>query len=827
MREVNDYNNHTVNDNDDDDDNVIDTERQSLLTNNDNLHNNYNSIFCNESILTDDEPIEYYKLWRKRMYWGISILLILIILSSIVYVYLILIIESIAINVKFIKIDDINNNGIIIDMNQIQVDLSEINWINGMKFSFSDDIKVSNDNENEVMNIGMKGRQFEINLTGNVWEFEIMGLNVDLNSNELPKIVNGEVDPLYVDFKIDFHGINIPIRKSIMLNDEKLSKITNGLINEYLITLQILEFNLNKYDENNGIFGDLFFSIEGMDMIPRIDMIIGFNINETFYEFVNMEVWKFNKNKDIFQCQFNLPNVKKEIIENGIINDLIWRLFNDDSEIDKFKIAIKGKDICHDNNDNNYNNDKIPLWLCNTWSNVDLEIMLSIYQLVKFKSYYDYNSIPIIPENEFEIEKLLIGSNNSLFVSSEINTVYKDSIINEFEIDINGEVSFSGLKLRINGLKIIRFINNELKIMIQNVDFDIINVFKAKEVLEYIIYEEYYDYEFTDDMKFDINSMVNCKFFNGEIKLKGDIKMNVKWLIKYLIGIYDRGNALEDKKQGIELVEVEYIEGDLNYIKFEVGLLIYLPSFIKKVVNNIELINLGIKHEYSEELFEIQIGKFENFQNIIPISMKVSVNNRELDKRIIIDKFVGEFISGIYNSINITGIEYESKRSVFGVDDNLCELVESIEIPFNISSSDFSGGNEEGGNYFIRETTMHIMNKEVEITFYNPIKNADIEIEIIEGEAICEGNIIGYLKEKNIKMNIKPGIWKSPLIKIEYAKLGSTGWKIIQRAMEGNGEINNMIIRSIVKVRIGNSCQWRGMNILYESNGSVNGKVRW
>lgn len=158
-------------------------------------------------------------------------------------------------------------------------------------------------------------------------------------------------------------------------------------------------------------------------------------------------------------------------------------------------------------------------------------------------------------------------------------------------------------------------------------------------------------------------------------------------------------------------------------------------------------------------------------------------------------------------------------------------MFQEITFPLAIDSSLISGGSDDGGggddgNYFIRDTVMHIMSKEVEMTLFNPILNKNIIIEIEEAEAICEGYIIGYLRDKTI-WEVEPGEWKSPRARVEYANTGSAGWKIIERAVRGDGTLSNMTVRAVVRVTVANLNVWPGLSLLYESKGKTHARVRW
>lgn len=775
------------------------------------------SILHNNNIVADDnEPTGFYRKWNLIFYifGGFILLFILMFLAGLLSLKFV--IDSVEVSIDNIYLIESNESGVIINIENIDVNFQNpgmFRWVelmNENEIQLTENIIITNELNDQIFNISMDGENLYFNISrDNHWNFDLNNIFIQIDGNKLSSTLNNKFG-LNVHCKLKVLGKNICLTKNINLDRDRLNGIIDQFIRIITDSLSIEKLQINEYNENIGFTGEGILSLNDNLFqnitIPKVSSMIGINIGNQFYELLNIDISNstVNENKDIIEFNYTVFNIKKAIINSSTIDDIIWRILNDDSQIENFNFTINGKK----SNDIG--------WIYDMWEDINLTLGMKIHSLFK-KLYESYHIESVINKmNNLNMKTLSIGLEDrtgKFQVSMDFSSLIQ-FYLNKYHILFDGAVNFSGMNLDIDNILINKANPKRTDFLIRNTTVDIIDVEESRNLIQTILDN---DIGFTD-IAFGIESYITVisKFFDGGINLDGTLNMNIQGILTRILSNFS--GSMNDL---IEISDVTYIDGDSNFIKMSVRFNFNIPDQLYEINNNIKSINIGINYGL-DEIFEIQIFSFKNINGIIPVNMEVILNTGNDKRREKIEEFIGGMLSGLSTNITISGIENES---IYGCEKQLCELFEKIKIPFN-ANSNLIIGEGSGQNYFIRDTIMHIISKEVEMTLFNPISNRNLIIEIEEGEAICEGYIIGYLKEKII-WEVESGIWKSPRAKVEYANTGSAGWKIIENAIRGDGIINNMTVRAVVKVHISDSFGWTGLNILYKSTGHTNGKVRW
>lgn len=788
----------------------------------------YNSlpsfIHDGENLLIDEEPRTFYMRWKWKMYsiFGFIVAFFIILLTclfSLRYTF-----DSMEFNIDDINILRSNNSGVLLDIENIDVkfnDFGIFNWMlkfNDTEIKFIDTVKIFNDDNDKVVDININNRILNFTVDSEKhWKFDLREIFVNIEGENLAKVINAinlrQLSKLKLNSKLEIIGRTISINKRIDINEGRLDGLLDALVEELLDSVLLQSLQIESYDNAVGFLGkgDIMFKNKFIQdiKIPKLLTSVGFQFSETFKKFVDVSMYdvKTVGTETFIQFNFTLFNIDPLIVDHGIVDNILWRYMNDDSHIDKFKFSIKGYD------------DRCKDWIHYLWGNINLELSIRLHDVLqKFLKRKDL-TIYKNPKG-LSIQNLSFGLNNTSgnFDFNMHLLLFIDLFLHNYHSTIQGNIVICGMDFYFNDLIVKKSTQNPyMDIEFGYAEVNILDLNKSEVLLQDIVNGNL-NYS---NVPMEINSSIalSSKFFEGMIHIIGDLSVDLNGILKLISLVF------KEKSDGlVEIRDIRFLEGDLNSINLSVDCILKSPPSLKNIENNIKSIGIGINYE-GEEIFQVNLFQFKSTQDGIPINFEVSLNSGDVAKRRRIEEVIGEVLSGSSTNISINGLA--GNDSINGCEEKLCMLFNDVSIPMNISSEELIGNEGNGGgNYFISDTIMHIVSKEVEMTLFNPISNKDLIVEIEEGEAICEGYMIGYLKDKII-WEVKSGIWKSPRVKVEYANTGSAGWKIIENAIKGDGIINNMTVRAVVKVYFSNGVEWEGLNILYQNTGHTNGKVRW
>lgn len=771
------------------------------------------SIQENRDLIVDEEPRRYYRRYKLKLY---SILVLIGAIIFIITLNVKSVSTSIDCEINEMNILNITDSGVLMNISGIEFTFNNMgyfNWvdkINGTIIQFNKNINIYDEKKkNHLVEVDTISEKFEINLVNNSYKFDLPQLSVMLNGENLADFtkVGNEEKNCFITFSLNFYNINIPIKKKIKFTQDKYSTIIDSFVSQTLKDIKVDDFQIGEYNENLGFVENralVTSKSEIFDFVPNFTAIIGFNIEETFFEFASVDYLRKDHHKSI-HVYFTIFNINDKIINYGIIDDLVWRILNDDSKLENFKIIVKG--------DNNKWRSKT--WIHELLKNINIEIGLHVHQLLN----QIFNKVDITKKEKLlNIEEMSVNINDDTG-SLQLGGVFTsnvDLLIPQFLVLINGDLFINGIELMISDTNLIKHLD-EKPYMGFNLEVNIINFEKAKKFSQDLIdgiNDQYIK------LAVKLNNQIKSSFFSGELKL--DLQMTVD-IDK--IRSNTELNLGDGNSNSIELLGVEYINSGLDFIQFKSLANVHIPENFKSIENGIDYLNVDFNYQ-SLKLFEVGLNGSVSEDGYLPFDLQLTIDSSTDEKRRKIEEFIGGFLSGEATNFKVSGVA--SNGSISGCNFNTCELCHELKIPLNITSSNIKGDSDSDGdsNYFIRDTIMHIISKEVEMALFNPIMNSDIILEIEEGEAMAEGYIVGFLKEKVI-WKVEPGLWKSPRAKVEYANTGSAGWKLLENAFKGDGILNNMTVRAVVRVYIGKAVEWKGVDVLYENSGHVNGKVRW
>lgn len=771
-------------------------------------------IHDNEHPGIHDEPARFYSRFRMTLYCGIiglaSIVLIFVFASLSVRS----VSDGIVFGVKNVEILDVSDEGLELNITGISINFGKkgfLNWVdrlNDTEIRFVDDIKVYDDKGDHICDIDFENKSFDFVLDNKLWVFDIPRCVVGIEGAELSdflKTNSGTGRKVMLKFDALVNGIRIPVSKSIrMENSVVLDKIVARLKRD----VEIVNLSIKEYNTDSGFIGDGILQCRSnlCDVIPNLNFSVGVGMATEFCNLCDITIVESKKSKQIV---FNVHNIDEAIIKRGVIDDILWRILNDDSHIEKFTFTVVGND----------DHKRIPqLWLHQFWKNLELEMSVHVHELITriHALEVEEETYPTIyVEN---IETNVDDSTGSLQFGAILSTEIK-TLIEEFEISIDGDLLLKGMNLSITDASISK-LEDAMRVGVNKVDVNISDVGKSKELVDSVL-SNHSDIV-VEPVEMKLRSFIKSSFFEGPLMIDGFTEVPLAGIATLIRSVIDGVNENNDRV--IDIVDIEVIEGGSEFLKLKSNVNLKLPGKIANATNDICYVNMGLNYN-SNELFGIGMFGAESSAGYIPLEFELSMDSSDRDKKRKIEEFVGSFISGVSVAFALHGVEDAGRRSLTGCNDNTCEFFDAIRIPLNVSSASIRGG-EGRDSYFIKDTTMHVMSKEVEMTLYNPISNSDIIVEIESGEAICEGYVIGYLKEA-VRWRISPGVWNSPRVKIEYANTGSAGWKIIQKTLKGDGVLKNMTVRAVMQVYVGGVPEWKGLDLMYQSSGETNGKIRW
>lgn len=772
-------------------------------------------------LIVDRKLANNFRERINRYYYLILLVcgFILILLSGIYEINKV--IKGVSLNINNVEFLDLSDSSVMLDIEGIQLDFQDtglfkwLNVINNKTLYFSKDLKIYDGENHPVLIANVSSRKYDINLSNSSWTFDLNNLSIEIEGDKFSKLVNdisNTSNSRYrIETKIYVNNIPISINKKLSFTNHQIIGLVDRMSNKILGDVYIKNLIIDPYEKNLGFQGQVDISIPKILKIwkgKKIDLNsdIGLMIENQFKKILNINTDKRKIYGNYLSLNFILYNIDEKIIESGIVDEIVWRVLNDDSKLKALSICILG----------NHSSGKS--WFEKFMLNINMSLNLYVHNLGK--KILEAMEVNNIVNKEITLNNLEVNSNKkhgNVEIGTDLSIVSKSfKKIFNFTSRTSGEIGIEGIDLVFNN-GYIENKNGIIETNLRDIFFNIENINQSIDFFQTIINRNGIDV--LNKLNFKTHSNIESKFFKGILNLNSSVDISYK-TINDLFPKLEEGMV----NNMIELNGINFVNEGSNFIETKVQTNIKLPKFIKKIENNFEKVNLITKYK-STELITIGIDRFKNEEEescYVDIDLKLDIS--DLEKKRIIEEFIGGFISGISNNITISGYSNNEEKSIYGVNKNIDEFINGISIPLNVSTNDIDGGNE-GDNYFIKNTIMHIVSKEVEMTLYNPIKNRNIIVEIEEAEAKCEGYIIGYLKDK-ITWNIESGIWNSPREKVEYANTGSAGWKIIERAIRGDGVLKDMTVRAVIKVYVDGS-EFKGLNLMYQSVGTVNGKVRW
>ncbi|GAV28724.1 hypothetical protein PMKS-002199 [Pichia membranifaciens] len=788
----------------------------------------YNSIPSlirdSEDVIVDEQPSEFYSRWRLKFYIlaGIIMAFLLLVIGSILDLKYVL--KSIEVDIGGIEVLESNFSGILVNIQNVDVDFQNagiFNWIeklNLTEIEFVNDTMVYDEHYQLIFEINTLHKNLSFNVheeSTHHWFFDFDEVFVNIEGDRLSKTINqlstNKTSVFHISSKVKVAGKTFSVRKTMKFEKNNL----DGFLDRILLTLMkgisVQNIQIRNYNPEIGFegIGDAVLKIDSIKnlRIPRIGSSIGFMVGDNLYKVADVIFTNFAsiENEHFVVFKFTLFNVEEIIIKDGRIDDVLWRLLNDDSKKDKLQFTIVGTEVDDDG------------WIRDMWEELVLDVGIRLHNI--FDSSFDSCESTLSDFWNIDVTDFNLGldkSSGQLTFDAHL-LYFHDILMQNFKANIEGNILADGINVIFENFTVNKIDTLFIGASIQDSSVNIVDVNKSKKIVQNFLNKDAY----SQYVPIEIASRIDLAsdFFKGPININGTFIVCLGKLAS--LSIY---NFFKTSNGFIELVDMKYIEGGSGYAKIGIDSKLRLPPFMNTLDNEIETINTAVNYD-AEEVSELSMMAFKSEDGVIPLGFEVTLNSGDDDKKRKVEEFVGEVISGVTTNVTLHGISTENQSSIFGCNKNICELYDSISIPLSLSSKDITSG-EGGKNYFIRDTIMHVISKEVEMTLFNPISNRNLILEIEEGEAICEGYIIGYLKEK-IVWEVESGIWKSPRAKVEYANTGSAGWKIIENAIKGDGKINNMTVRAVVKVYISGDTEWSGLNIMYQSTGQTNGKVRW
>lgn len=788
----------------------------------------YNSIPSlireSEDIIVDEQPTAFYSRWRLMFYILTGIIMAFLILLIGTLLDLKYVLKSLNVQIGGIEVLETNLSGILVNVQSIDVDFQSagiLNWIEKLNLT---EIEFVNDTMvyDQLYQPLFKIDTLDKNLTFTVyeesthhWIFDLDELFVNIEGDTLSKTVNqlstNKTSVFHISSRMRVAGKTFSVSKTVNFEKNKLDGFLDRVLSTLVGGVSVQNFQINDYNPAIGFKGKgnavlKIDSIKNM-RIPKIGSSIGFMIEDNLYKVADVNFTNFAniENEHFVVFEFTLFNVEETIIKNGTIDDILWRILNDDSKKEKLQFTILGNGVDDDG------------WIRDMWEDLVFDIGIRLHDIFGSTSFScdpTLNDVWNLDVTDFNLGL----DNTSGRLTFDAHLLYfHDLLMKNLRANIDGSILTDGINVTFENLTINKMDDLFIGASIQDSVVDIVDVNRSKKMVQNLLdgnaYSQYVSTEIVS--RIDLAS----DFFKGPININGTFNV---CLGKFLsLSIH---NFFKISDGFIELVDMEYIDSGSGYVKIGVDSKLRLPPFMNTLENEIKKINTAVKYD-AEEVSDVTMLTFKSEDGVIPLRLEVALNSGDDDKKRKVEEFVGEMISGVTTNVTLHGVSYENQSSIFGCNEKICELYDGISIPLSLSSKDITGGESEE-NYFIRDTIMHVISKEVEMTLFNPISNRNLILEIEEGEAICEGYIIGYLKEKVI-WEVESGIWTSPRAKVEYANTGSAGWKIIENAIKGDGKINNMTVRAVVKVYISGDTEWSGLNIMYQNTGQTNGKVRW
>ncbi|KAK6458404.1 uncharacterized protein RJT20DRAFT_31422 [Scheffersomyces xylosifermentans] len=238
----------------------------------------------------------------------------------------------------------------------------------------------------------------------------------------------------------------------------------------------------------------------------------------------------------------------------------------------------------------------------------------------------------------------------------------------------------------------------------------------------------------------------------------------------------------------ISILNIIYVDSTKNGVELLIDLEMKNPTNFSLDIPK-EEITIGIRRNDSclghAVVSDVFVPKYDRFN----LTSKLEVLAQSTKDRLVLEQFLSEFISGREN-LTVDMANHDVKNNM-----GLRELIQQIEIPeVKIPSVNFT--RKEADQHqeisvldhpspFLIDATIHILTSEVELTLYNPISNAELQIEIYQADAKHGDIILGHILHQEYLL-VPPGVYRTSRIPIKINPIGMT---ILKKAINGELEV--------------------------------------
>ncbi|KAI3405120.2 hypothetical protein KGF56_002076 [Candida oxycetoniae] len=266
-----------------------------------------------------------------------------------------------------------------------------------------------------------------------------------------------------------------------------------------------------------------------------------------------------------------------------------------------------------------------------------------------------------------------------------------------------------------------------------------------------------------------------------------------------LITLPKRFTPLEDigallPQLDIEIEEIYLSDASNNEIEFFVELSLFNPTDIsiefpisanQSVIlgmfkGGVRIGSLIMKHH-------ISVSKQERTQLMTILKLQYTTYSN----KVVLQDFLSSYISSSSQLPNNLTVDIKENSVIGnqGLNSFLQEIeVRNVTVPevtFNIPeyrSSDFS--------QFIIDVTIHILTSDIELKVYNPLVNAEIQLEIFQAYAKHCDEVLGYIARREVLI-IPPGVITTPRIPIKV--YNDAARKVLREAVNANLNIDVVV----------------------------------
>lgn len=532
-------------------------------------------------------------------------------------------------------------------------------------------------------------------------------------------------------------------------------------------------------------------------------------------DFIKWGEWKTNEiNVDPYQpVSFKLESLIKETprefliqCEDGklVLNQLAYKIINHEDSFIEFKI----------NASENKNNQKnLPPWLYYVLQNVrsrfkfplkgiktgiNLEDLLLDYLINDLSVDIPYKS------QKKQVESHING-NFTLQIQLPPNSFQVDigqpKVRAHFNIRDEKEVLIYGELNQESGIAISKIENDQLyeniffDVELGNMEVDQLNPAKIGYLVNQIIndaqVEELFIDVFIDELEIDLpflqSTFKDLNFSNIKIPYKQTSKQVHE--MRYIDGILSGLN--------VSVNDILYEKSTAEELTFKMDVDIYNPTNITleipKETLSVDVISNGTRIG-SVGCADLFILKKEWVNSILEIRLNPK---DDLDK-ISLERLVSEFILGIKEiKIGAQGGKVKHNKPLGQLLSQL--TIEDVQIPDIYIEPPQSKDPEisevsKHKSPFLIESTIHILNSEVELTIYNPISNSDILVHLQQAEAQYKGEILGHLAQLQT-LKVSPGIYKTPRMPLKINN--GIGMDILRKAINGQLDVEVIAVFDI------------------------------